>query len=481
MKAQGLSDFDFFISYAAADRAWAEWIAWTLKTAGYSIRIQAWHFDAGSNFALEMQTATAKSARTIAVLSPHFLESEYTSSEWAAAFAADPRGEKRKLVPVRIIECEPEGVLSQIVYIDLIGLDELGARDRLINEVKGRAEPAEAPRYPGTPTEIRGTDTAKPPFPGERARSGDSPTTPIVGDSADVRKKSRSAGKSNLDRPRPAKSASVRSQWSKIAPYAIASLICFLCGFGLLALLIWKADTLVRLGLTGNLYYLILLPMGLAASGFLFGVLRSYARYRGEPLGGVLELGGPIVAFAMVVIGGFVLVPNLATFPFTVYVHGEAGPQEIVLRNSGRVVMDLGLDRRSEPIGENGQAFFPAIPANFRGQNVHIGVESADFEMINSSQELRLDGASLYLTVRKKSGRISGLVRDSNGSPVAGAVVGVDGFSTTTDALGHFEFTIPGSLLREELDLQAVATGYAPTRLKVVPGSKAMVVLTRSP
>jgi hypothetical protein len=39
------SDLDLFISYAAADREWAEWIAWTLKTAGYRIRIQAWHFD----------------------------------------------------------------------------------------------------------------------------------------------------------------------------------------------------------------------------------------------------------------------------------------------------------------------------------------------------------------------------------------------------------------------------------------------------
>jgi hypothetical protein len=358
------------------------------------------------------------------------------------------------------------------------------ARDRLINELKGRVEPTEAPRYPGVPTEIGTTDPVKPPFPGERARSGGSSTTtnPIPGDRPAVRGKSGTAVKSDVNRPRIAKGASDKSQWSKIAPYAITSLICFLCGFSLLALLISKADTLGRLGLTGNLYYLILLPMGLAASGFLFGVLRSYARYRGKQLGGVFELGGPILAFAMVVIGGFVLVPNLATFPFTVYVHGESGPQEIVLRNSGRVVMDLGLDRRSEPIGEKGQAFFPAIPANFRGQDVHITVESADFETINSSQELRLDGANLYLAVRKRSGRISGLVQDSDGSPVAGAVVGVAGLSKTTDALGRFEFTIPGNLLSDELGLQAVATGYSPTRLKVVPGSnEIVVVLRRSP
>jgi hypothetical protein len=76
----------------------------------------------------------------------------------------------------------------------------------------------------------------------------------------------------------------------------------------------------------------VLLPLGLAAAGFLFGVLRSYASYRGKHLGGVLELGGPIIAAAMVVIGGFVLVPSPATFPITVYVHGERGPQDVVLR-----------------------------------------------------------------------------------------------------------------------------------------------------
>ena len=298
--------------------------------------------------------------------------------------------------------------------------------------------------------------------------SRDSSRTPIAAAGTAVRNKNESADKSSRDRPQRQKRTSGQSQWSTIAPYAITSLVCLLCGFGLLALLIWNADTLVEFGLTGKLYYVILLPMGLAASGFLFGV-RSLLCHATEAsnLAACLRFGGPIVAFAMVVIGGFVLVPNLTTFPFTVYVHGEAGPQEIVLRNSGRVVMDLGGDRRSEPIGENGQAFFPAIPGTFRGQNVHIGMESADFEPVNFSQELPLGGASLYVAVKRKSGRISGFVQDSDGNPVIGAVVRVAGFSTTTDASGHFDFTIPGNRLKEELDLQAVAAGYAPTRLKV--------------
>ena len=48
---------DFFISYTAADRAWAEWIAWQLEDADYSTVLQAWDFKSGSNFVEKMQTA----------------------------------------------------------------------------------------------------------------------------------------------------------------------------------------------------------------------------------------------------------------------------------------------------------------------------------------------------------------------------------------------------------------------------------------
>src|SRR5258706_15076097 len=116
-----------------------------------------------------------------------------------------------------------------------------------------------------------------------------------------------------------------RCHWSKIAPYAVVSLVSFLCGVGILALMLWNVQTLVAFGLTGNLFYIVLLPLGLSAAAFLFGVLQSYAHYKGEHCGGVLELGGPIIGTALVVIGGFFLVPNPAAFALSVYVHGEAG------------------------------------------------------------------------------------------------------------------------------------------------------------
>ena len=93
--------------------------------------IQAWDFEPGSNWVLEMDRATSKAERTIAVLSPAFLESRYAQPEWAAAFRDDPEGDRRKLVPVRVRECQPDGLLGSIVYIDLVGVSEDDARRRV--------------------------------------------------------------------------------------------------------------------------------------------------------------------------------------------------------------------------------------------------------------------------------------------------------------------------------------------------------------
>src|SRR5262245_58446396 len=106
---QGKVVTDFFISYTQVDRPWAEWIAWQLEAAGYTTVIQAWDFRPGANFAMAMQDA---------------------------AFARDPTGAQGRLLPVRIHDCEPRGLLPQIVYIDLVGLDVEAAREALLAGVQ---------------------------------------------------------------------------------------------------------------------------------------------------------------------------------------------------------------------------------------------------------------------------------------------------------------------------------------------------------
>ena len=143
---------DFFISYTSADQQWAEWIGYVLEETGFSVVIQAWDFGPGSNFILEMQTAAATAPRTIMVLSPDYLKSQFAAPEWAAAFANDPRGLNRALVPVVVRKCRIEGLLTPLVHINLTGLDEDDARQRLVDGISGkRTKPSSRPDFPGTP------------------------------------------------------------------------------------------------------------------------------------------------------------------------------------------------------------------------------------------------------------------------------------------------------------------------------------------
>ncbi|GHO92386.1 hypothetical protein KSF_024340 [Reticulibacter mediterranei] len=141
---------DFFVSYTKTDKKWAEWIAWQLEQAGYTCILQKWDFLSGGNFVLDMQNAATRTRRTIAVLSPAYLSALYTQAEWAAAFTQDPTSENGKLLPIRVQECKPPGILAAIGYIDLVGRDDQEARETLLKGVaRRRTKPNTSPAFPG--------------------------------------------------------------------------------------------------------------------------------------------------------------------------------------------------------------------------------------------------------------------------------------------------------------------------------------------
>lgn len=142
---------DFFISYTHVDEAWAEWIGYVVEEEGFSVLLQAWDFRPGSNFVLEMHKAANAAQRTIMVLSPEYLQSQFASPEWAAAFSQDPQGLKLKLVPVMVRACQPDGLLSSVVHIRITGLDEDRARAQLLAGIsQKRAKPSGRPTFPGS-------------------------------------------------------------------------------------------------------------------------------------------------------------------------------------------------------------------------------------------------------------------------------------------------------------------------------------------
>ena len=156
--------WDFFVSYTQADRAWAEWIAWQLEQDRHRVLVQAWDFVGGTHWVTRMQEGIRDAARTIAVLSPDYLDSVFGGAEWQAAWAVNPDGSDRRLLTVRVSECQPPPLLAGLVGADLFGIEEAKARARLRSYIAGallgRAKPGTEPEFPGRAI------TREPRFPG---------------------------------------------------------------------------------------------------------------------------------------------------------------------------------------------------------------------------------------------------------------------------------------------------------------------------
>lgn len=149
----------YFISYNQADKEWAEWIAWIIEEEiGYKTIIQAWDFLPGNSWTEQMYSNLKKCTAVIAVLSDDFLKSKFAASEWQSAFAQDPIGEKRFLIPIRVKECKPDVLLNERIYVDLVGKEKSVSKKLIKDAIIGkRTKPIKEPKFPGE----------EPPFPGE--------------------------------------------------------------------------------------------------------------------------------------------------------------------------------------------------------------------------------------------------------------------------------------------------------------------------
>lgn len=142
--------YDFFITYNSNEENWATWIAATLEASGYTTAIQKWDFRPGDNFMSAMDHALATCRHTLGVLSPNYLASIFTRAEWTAAYRQTLLGKPRGFIPVRVAECDLAPLLGPLAYIDLVGIEETEARNRLLEGVAGRvSRDLGGTRYPG--------------------------------------------------------------------------------------------------------------------------------------------------------------------------------------------------------------------------------------------------------------------------------------------------------------------------------------------
>src|SRR5512143_3309869 len=137
---------DFFVSHAGQDQAWAEWLAWQLTEAGYTVELDVWDWAPGQDFVARMQGALGTSDRLLAVWSDAYFRSVFGTAELRAAFVRQAQ-EAGRVVPVRVEPVTVPELYAPLIYVDLVGLDEAAAAARLRARLAG-GRPVVAPRFP---------------------------------------------------------------------------------------------------------------------------------------------------------------------------------------------------------------------------------------------------------------------------------------------------------------------------------------------
>lgn len=129
----------FFISYASADRIWAEWIGWQLEENGFTAILPESGLRSDMNFAIEIDGIFKKAQRIIVILSPDYLRALYGQLDWAIMLKQEAAREQRLIVPVVVRECR-QGLkslgLASINMPDLVGKHETAAQNILLNDIR---------------------------------------------------------------------------------------------------------------------------------------------------------------------------------------------------------------------------------------------------------------------------------------------------------------------------------------------------------
>jgi hypothetical protein len=222
--------------------------------------------------------------------------------------------------------------------------------------------------------------------------------------------------------------------------YVIIAAAGFAIAVGFTFFFIYRVPQLVESGFQGQIFYLLLIPWALSCAAFLFGAMRSYARFTDNQVGTTLELGGPVVLFGLVVLGGFKLVPSPPeVIDLAVVAQGNDTP----LITDGTIILDLpGLPHAK--IGPDGQANF-TISGQYKGMPIRVLAEVDGY--VERWQTPRVRGNVLDVDLERThplvvlTGSLYPL--PSNGKTITILVDGQD-HKSSPDDLGTFSLNVDG-------------------------------------
>jgi len=140
--------YDVFISYSHADRTWVwDKLLPRLDEAGLRVCIDDRDFEIGVPSLINMERAVDNSRHTLVVLTPAWIESEWTEFESLLAGTADPAGRRRKLIPLMLKSCKLPPRIAMLTYADFTRPPEREAQvTRLMRSLGSATEALSHPK-----------------------------------------------------------------------------------------------------------------------------------------------------------------------------------------------------------------------------------------------------------------------------------------------------------------------------------------------
>ena len=156
-----------------------------------------------------------------------------------------------------------------------------------------------------------------------------------------------------------------------------------------------------------------------------------------------------VLAFGFIAILA-ILIPKIIQpneTDLTVIVHSSKGRTHPILRGQGEVSIDVGSDRKKEPIDSTGQAVFLDLPGSFLGKEAVLGIiHDQPYTVIGNEKTVTLKAGEIIYLETKLEGleSIKGQIFSAKtDDPLDSVRVSIDNAATYTDEFGWFELNIP--------------------------------------
>lgn len=243
-----------------------------------------------------------------------------------------------------------------------------------------------------------------------------------------------------------------RSKLTNPTSWIWISGILFLLCFFASGVLIFFGKELDRLGIIGNIYYIILIPLGFSSAAFLAGAMRSYASFKSNEIltYGKLNLSGPIVIFVLVVGGGFIIPELNKKEKFDLKMHVVNSDNTPGTFNSGSVILYMGKYTRQENI-HNSEVIFPDIPEEYNNKKGTVALVLDNYQLAHPEEisilknEDSVFNIKVARTRQSLSTNVRGSIVNEKNEPVKNAFINFSsGLATCyTDQNGDFALTVP--------------------------------------